>query len=190
MRQARGVRTNVIVINGGSSSGKSTIARQLQELLAEPWVTLSVDDLVAALSPSLVGDRAPRPGRAPLLRLESDGTVVVEAGWRPVESAWYEGLASMARAGLGVILDEVLLDGGTGQQRVAAAFDGLSLLWVGVRCDPAVAAAREAARGDRIAGMAAAQAVAVHDGMRYDVVVDTTTATAEDCARAISARVA
>jgi hypothetical protein len=80
---------------------------------------------------------------------------------------------------------EVLLDGRAGQQRLARAFDGLSVLWVGVRCDPAVAAQREHTRPDRIAGMAAAQATAVHDGVRYDVVVDTTNTPCETCASAV-----
>jgi hypothetical protein len=107
--------TDVIVLNGGSSSGKSSLARSLQELLDEPWVTLGVDDLLAALAPSLVGDAPPPPGRPPLLAYRADGTVDVESSYRPVEAAWNAGLAAMARAGLGVILDEVLLDGGVGQ---------------------------------------------------------------------------
>lgn len=93
----------------------------------------------------------------------------------------------MARAGLGVILDEVLLDGRVGQQRVAAALEGLSVLWVGVRCDAAVAAVRERARPDRTVGMAASQARRVHDGVNYDVVVDTTATSSEQCARTVVA---
>jgi chloramphenicol 3-O-phosphotransferase len=45
----------VIVLNGGSSSGKTAIARCLQAVLPQPWISLSVDDLVAALPPSLAG---------------------------------------------------------------------------------------------------------------------------------------
>jgi chloramphenicol 3-O phosphotransferase len=177
--------TDVIVLNGGSSSGKSSIARSLQELLDEPWVTLGVDDLLDALAPSLVGEAPARPGRAPLVRYDADGSVFVDPAWRPVEAAWYAGVASMARAGLGVIVDEVLLGGGAAQERLAAVLDGPAVLWVGVHCDPAVAAAREATRPGRIVGMAAAQAVSVHEGVRYDVVVDTTAASVEECARAV-----
>jgi chloramphenicol 3-O phosphotransferase len=61
------------------------------------------------------------------------------------------------------------------------------VLWVGVRCDPGVAAEREAQRGDRITGMAASQALIVHDGVRYDMQVDTTDADAAQCARTIAA---
>jgi hypothetical protein len=47
-------------------------------------------------------------------------------------------------------------------------------------------AGRELARGDRIAGMAASQAEVVHEGVKYDVEVDTTHAEAIDCARTIA----
>jgi len=180
--------TNVIVLNGGSSSGKSSLARSLQELLAEPWIALGVDDLLASLAPSLVGDAPARTGRPPLMVFGSDGAVHVDPAWRPVEAAWYLGVAAMASAGLGVVLDEVLLDGGTGQRRAADALAGLSVLWVGLRCDPSVAAAREKARTDpipRVAGMATSQAALVHHGVRYDVVVDTTAASSEECAQIV-----
>lgn len=177
--------TEVIVLNGGSSAGKTSIAARLQELLEQPWITLAVDDLLAKLPASLVGGAPPRPGRPPLISFGPGGEVDLGPGWPPVEAAWYVGVAGMARAGLGVVVDEVLLSGGEGQRRLAAAFDGLEVLWVGVRCDPQVAAAREATRADRIVGGAADQAERVHAGMRYDVVVDTTAATADDCARAI-----
>jgi chloramphenicol 3-O phosphotransferase len=51
-----------------------------------------------------------------------------------------------------------------------------------------IAAARELARGDRIAGMAASQAEVVHQGVAYDLQVDTTHTEALECAQAIAAR--
>ena len=71
------------------------------------------------------------------------------------EHAWYEGLAAMARGGVPLILDEVFLAGAAAQASLGARLQGLQVLWVGIRCDPAVAAAREAQRRDRIPGMAA-----------------------------------
>jgi chloramphenicol 3-O phosphotransferase len=52
-----------------------------------------------------------------------------------------------------------------------------------------VAAAREVGRPFHITGMAARQAELVHDGVHYDVEVDTTTLSARDCARIIAAHV-
>ncbi|MGH9044898.1 MAG: phosphotransferase-like protein [Acidimicrobiales bacterium] len=39
----------VVVLNGGSSSGKSSIARRLQSLLGPTWLVFGVDDLIRAL---------------------------------------------------------------------------------------------------------------------------------------------
>lgn len=181
--------TDVIVLNGGSSSGKSSIARRLQELLEEPWVRLGVDDLVDALDPSLVGAAPERPGRAPLVRYGARGEVLLDPAWKPVESAWYRGIAAMAGAGLHVIVDEILLAGGAGQRELAVLLQGLEVVWVGVKCEPAVAAAREVSRSDRLGGMAVSQAAVVHEGVRYDVVVDTTARSVEECAREVLVRV-
>jgi chloramphenicol 3-O phosphotransferase len=95
----------------------------------------------------------------------------------------------MAGAGARIIVDEVFLGGAASQQRWKTALGPLPVLWVGVRCESAVAAGREIARGDRIIGMAASQADAVHQGVVYDLQVDTTHAEAWECAQAVAARV-
>ncbi|MFD6970990.1 chloramphenicol phosphotransferase, partial [Streptomyces sp. NPDC059949] len=43
----------VIVLNGGSSSGKSGIVRCLQAVLRDPWLAAAVDSLVDAMPASL-----------------------------------------------------------------------------------------------------------------------------------------
>jgi chloramphenicol 3-O phosphotransferase len=106
-----------------------------------------------------------------------------------LQTAWSQGIAAMAQAGAGIILDVVFLDGAEGQRRWTAVLAGLQVLWVGVMCDKLVAAAREAARGDRVPGMAA-QAPLVHRHMAYDLTVDTTQTLPGDCARRIVDRVA
>lgn len=95
----------------------------------------------------------------------------------------------MAHAGAHVIVDDVFLGGAASQQDWEKAFTDLTVLWVGVRCDSTVAAGREIARGDRVPGMAAAQADMVHEGVIYDVEVDTTHTESLACARAIAAHV-
>ena len=49
--------TQVIVLNGGSSSGKSSIARALQDVMPGLWLTFGTDVLAEAL-PSR-GDAVP-----------------------------------------------------------------------------------------------------------------------------------
>ena len=190
--------TPVVVLNGGSSSGKSSIARCLQRLLSPTWMTLGVDDLVRALPGGDEVDdliRAWPDGGGPVgaagsIEFGPDGAVTVGEDFRRAEASWYAGLAAMGRGGTGLILDEVFLAGGSSQQRLAAALAGLRVVWVGVRCDPEVAAARERGRADRVGGMARLQALRVHEGVVYDLVVDTTAASAADCARAIASHLA
>ena len=175
-------RTQIIVLNGGSSSGKSTIVRRLQQVLPRPWLHLGVDELVAALPPALLDSDDG-------IEFGSAGQVRPGDGFRAAESAWLTGLAAMARSGAQLIVDDVFLEGALSQQRMRDHFEELVVLWVGVRCDPAVAVAREQARGDRTAGMAASQAEVVHHGVSYDFEVDTSRTTAENCARSIAERV-
>jgi chloramphenicol 3-O phosphotransferase len=176
------MNSGVVVLNGGSSSGKTSIARCLQELLPGLWLRLGIDDLVAALPGGQQAERG-------LITFAPDGGVAVGPGFRRLEAAWSAGLAAMARAGAGVIYDDVFLQGASSQARLRLALEGLEVLWVGVRCDPAVAMARESARQDRVAGMAASQADVVHLGVDYDLVVDTTSASAMACAQLVQARI-
>jgi len=176
------VTTQIIVLNGGSSSGKTGIARCLQAILPQPWLRLGVDDLIDALPPSLTeSDSGVAFGDA--------GEVSIGNDFRDLETAWLTGIAAMARAGARVIIDDVFLSGAASQERVRTQLQGLSVVWVGVRCAPEIAAGREIARGDRIGGMAASQAEMVHRGVYYDIEVDTGTTESIDCARAIAARI-
>jgi len=151
-------------------------------MLPTPWLLLGIDDLTRA-----VPDRGIDDGT--LLHISGSGQVRVGPGWRILEASWYEGLATIAASGTGVIVDEVFLDGGDGQERLRAALEGLGVLWVGVTCDGDVARAREALRPDRVAGQADSQATAVHDGVTYDLIVDTSHTTSESCAARILDRV-
>jgi chloramphenicol 3-O phosphotransferase len=171
----------VIVLNGGSSSGKSGIVRCLQAVLPDPWLAYGVDTLVDAMPAS----RTPGAG----IEFGSSGEVIVGPEFRAMEAAWMAGIAAMAHAGARIIVDDVFLGGAESQARWTAALAGLAVLWVGVRCESSVAAGREIARGDRSAGMAASQAEIAHRGVVYDLEVDTTRTEALECARVIAAQV-
>lgn len=99
--------TDVIVLNGGSSSGKTTIARRLQEMLPGIWLSLGVDDLIAAL-PASSGEDAP-------IAFGANGSVLMRESFRRAEAAWWAGVAAMARSGAGVIIDDAFLGGPASQ---------------------------------------------------------------------------
>jgi chloramphenicol 3-O phosphotransferase len=75
------VTTQVIVLNGGSSSGKSGIARCLQAVLPDPWLALGTDTLIEAMPVSMQTSTAG-------IEFASDGEVIVGPGFRRLEAAW------------------------------------------------------------------------------------------------------
>ncbi|MGW1208382.1 chloramphenicol phosphotransferase CPT [Streptomyces sp. NPDC002499] len=172
--------TQVIVLNGGSSSGKSGIVRCLQAVLPDPWLVFAVDVLVDSMPASLTTSAAG-------IEFAPDGGVIVGPEFRTLQAAWREGVAATVRAGAWIVVDDVFLGGTASQQEWRKAFEGLDVLWVGVRCDAEIAAGREIARGDRVRGMAASQAELVHQGVDYDLEVDTSHTEALECARIIAA---
>jgi chloramphenicol 3-O phosphotransferase len=171
----------VIVVNGGSSSGKTSIVREMQATLVEPWLAVSIDDFVYCLPPALQQS-------ADGFDVTSDGTVQIGSTFRRLEGAWMAGIAATARAGAPVIVDDVFLSAAASQARWQTALTGLAIAWVGVHCDPDIATQRESRRSDRDAGMAALQARQVHHGVVYDVQVDTSRTSSQDCARSIVSR--
>lgn len=179
-RYVRPVTTRMIVLNGGSSSGKTGIVRCLQQILPDPWLSFGVDGLIEAVPVKM---QAPDAGG---IELGPDGQVVVGEAYRKLEAAWMGGIVATVRAGAPVIIDEVFLGGRTSQRRWAQVADDLEVLWVGVRCATDVAVGREIARGDRVPGMAASQADLVHLGVTYDLEVDTTHTESIECARTIA----
>lgn len=174
--------TEVIVVNGGSSAGKSGIVRCLQAVLPDPWLATGVDAFIASLPAAL---RDSGVG----IEFDADGGIAIGPEFMALETAWMTGVGAAARAGARTIVDDVFLGGSGSQQRWRDALAGLEVLWVGVRCAAEVAAGREIARGDRVAGMAASQARIAHSGVVYDVEVDTTRTEALACARAIAEHV-
>jgi chloramphenicol 3-O phosphotransferase len=176
-RGADGQRPRVLVLNGGSSSGKTSVALELQAVLDGVWLRLGVDTLLDAAPQSLLL----RDG----LQVTPDGGVLVGRRFEAVEACWMAGVARMAEVGANVVVEDNFVSGPRGQQRWRAALARVPVGWIGVHCDPAIAAERERRRGDRTAGMAAAQAVAVHGGIGYDFEVDAGAHSPGDTARLI-----
>jgi chloramphenicol 3-O phosphotransferase len=169
----------VVILNGGSSSGKTELVTCLQRTLPEPWIADGIDALLESLPPSLRRSDG-------VVQIQPDGSIVVRPDFRRLERGWMLGIAATARAGVNVLVDDVFLGGGESQARWRAALDDVPRRFIAVRCAADTAAEREAARGDRVTGMARNQAEFVHRGVSYDFEVDTTRAQAAVCANAIA----
>lgn len=156
---------HLLALNGGSSAGKTTLARKLQSSLEGPWLLLGIDLLMWTLPAEMVGDE----GGIQII----DGEIERGADFMTLYGGFQRAVASLVSGGIDVILDEVLLHGMEDQRRWDEALGDLPTCWVAVRCDPDTAGIREQERGDRPPGIARRQATSVHRGVRYDMELDT-----------------
>lgn len=159
----------IVLLNGRSSSGKSSIGNALQRTLADPWFFFPVDALGAMRS-----SEHTRP-------LEGDA---VEQVLRRTRRGYHRAVAALASVGNDVIMDYPLSE----PWRLADLLEVLApydVTLVDVHCSAEELDRRERARGDRPLGLARSQAH-VFDHDDRDVVVDTTSTPPEACAKAIA----
>ena len=170
----------VVVLNGASSAGKSTIVRRVVAMRAaagECWIHVSLDDFNAKLPPQwldVVTFTGPNASDGMRFEPSPDGLrVVVGDVGRRLFRAYRRSVALWAHQGFDVLVDEVAFDEDAAQDW-SVALAGLRVSWVGLRCDPDVAEARERARGDRTVGLARGLSAVVHRHVEYDLELDST----------------
>jgi chloramphenicol 3-O phosphotransferase len=175
------VGARVVVLNGASSAGKTTLAtafRNQRAAAGEFWLLTGIDDFLAKLPTEWMSagrDRGAFAADGVRFEPTADGLAVsVGSVGRQLLRAYQAGVCGAARVGLNVIVDEVLIDT-TSWTDWVAALRGLDVVWVGVRCSAEVAEERNKIRGDRFSGLARAQTATVHRDAIYDFEIDTTT---------------
>ena len=182
----------IVILNGAPRSGKSSIVTVIQDTFDGPWMNLGVDVFARQVTPKRYRPgMGLRPGEekhelAPLVSV--------------LYAALYDSIAAHSRAGLNVVVDvghhdaKILTDS-------ARRLSGLPVLFVGVRCPIDVIMQR---RNEGHAGREGEYAVgsktepipapvqhwqtAVHVPGIYDVEVDTSLLSPEECAAMIRRR--
>lgn len=161
----------IIILNGPSSSGKSTLSRNLQKIWDTPLYYLSYDLLEEHMAPYIHS----RHG--------------YEGFPSPVEDfldMMYTSAAAIAKSGRDVVIDNCLFDTEEIDKLSADRLAGIEQIWVRVKLDQDELDRREKARGNRAIGKARWQAehITPKNDDAYDVIVDTANPSA-DCAKAI-----
>jgi chloramphenicol 3-O phosphotransferase len=149
----------IILINGASSAGKSTLARSLQQKLHVPFLHLSFDHLCES-------------NVLPMARLRNG-----DLDWTLMRPAVFDGfhrcLPAFAEAGNNLIVDHIIEQEQWMSDLVLllAPFD---VFFVGVHCPLLELERRERHRGDRRTGDARADFYSVHRFAEYDLAIDST----------------
>lgn len=153
----------IILLNGVGSVGKSSIAKALQTMTAEPFLHVAMDAFLDMMPPSLFE----APDGMVFTSREVDGKPSVEITVGPAAEHALRGMraamAAMARAGNNLIIDDVLIGDDAAEYRAALA--GLQVDWVGVFAPLDVLEERERKRGDRDVGLARWLFDRVHQGI-------------------------
>ena len=181
-------RGRIILINGTSSSGKTTLIKALQRTLPEIWLEMGIDRFAYALPGRVLGE----PVWPQLFRYVPTGfndgfTIDTTVLGQRFIAGMHATVAGLAENGLNVLVDHVLLERAW-LEECAQLWSGSLALFVGVRCPLDVVVRRELERKDRTFGQAEAQSHVIHQWAEYDVEVDTSELTPEDAtARIIAA---
>ena len=185
----------IIFLNGSSSAGKTSIAKELQKLFDVPVLHMGIDNFLAMMpQEERWFERIEEPEQtfngpafAFVKRIEDSKPVVAIAfgPWgKKLVAGMYEAIGAMVRQGFTVIVDDVILSK-ENLNRAAHAFKDFKTYFVGVKCPIEVLEKREKERGDRAINMARHQYKLVHTFSSYDFEVDTSVLTSQECAQKI-----
>ncbi|WID94459.1 chloramphenicol phosphotransferase [Bosea vestrisii] len=147
----------IILLNGASSSGKSSLARAVQARIEEPFWHISIDHLRDS-------------GVLPTARIRSG-----EFQWAAMRDAFFEGfeqsLSAYVRCGNNLIVEHIM-ESRDWLLRLARLLVNEDVFFVGLHCDLAELERREIARGDRKVGDARRDYNQIHSYCLYDTELD------------------
>ena len=156
----------VIILNGVSSSGKTTLAKALQNAFNEPYIRLSIDDFISMM-----------PGKM----VENDlGNTVYKS-----QTILLQTIMMLSDAGTNVVVDNIMLTYFQTLKQYVSLLHDYPVLLVRVDCPPHELRRRETERGDRAIGQGESQINDLEPQALYDITVNTFINTTAECVNLI-----
>lgn len=175
----------IIILNGIGSVGKSSTAKALQNIAREHFLHVPGDSFLDMIPERLWN----HPEGISFQRHEgSDGpSIVIEMGnaSERVFSGMRAAVAALASQGNHLVVDDVMLTADD-QEEYRTFLNGLEYRFVGMFAPLDVLEERERQRGDRMLGLARWQYDRVHNGISYDLEIDTSLHSPAECAHIIA----
>jgi chloramphenicol 3-O phosphotransferase len=166
----------IILLNGASSSGKSSLVKAVQAVFEEPYIDAGIDRFLWMLPERYLE----RPLWDQVLGLANQAGPV----GHQLIAAMHQCILALSQSGINVVADHVLIEK-SWLYECSDLFAAFPAYFVGVRCPLDVLEQRERARGNRTFGQARLQFPLVHAHEIYDLEVDTALNSPENCAMQI-----
>ena len=172
---------NVILLNGCSSAGKTTLARELQKLSEDHFQYIALDQFRDGLPPGLRGlnSKEQDPGYrglnvVPEIKNGKPFTSIKFGDYgEKVLKVMRRAVSQLARAGCSVVVDDILFEKKY-LLDYANVLEPRTSWLVAVKCDLDIVRAREAKRAGRFPGTAESHYDSIHEhGVTYDIEVNT-----------------
>jgi len=154
---------NIIVLNGTSSSGKTSLAQAFQLQSLDVYLVCSLD---------MFWDMTPNK------------TPAGSHNFPNMKLALIKSVKALAETGHNVIVD-IIFCGDKTYHELKTELNGLNYKIIKVECPIDELNKREAARGDRKLGLAKSQLKSIHQGTVYDIVINTYNNTTDECLKII-----
>jgi len=147
-----------IILNGVSSSGKSTLARCIQELSDIPYYHLSIDNFLESFPKKYYDARY-----ADMQSYMSDKIIF----------SFNKIIESICESGIDLIVDLVMNEEIFHHKILQQVLENYSVFIIGVHCSEVELIRREKKRRDRYDGLAVSQLKHTHNIINYDFEVET-----------------
>ena len=170
------MQPQLILLNGTSSSGKSSIVKCLREKLQAPYLEMGLDKFLYMLPDQYL--------KQPLWEQVWGHSKCAGDLGNKLMSGMHQSWLTMMSSGNLVIADHVLIEK-KWTAELAELFHDKPAYFIGVHCPLDITEKREAERKDRTLGSARLQHAIVHRWAEYDLTIDSSITTPEQSAEKI-----
>lgn len=150
---------NIILLNGASSAGKTTLCKHIRDIIPAPFIHFSLDFIM------FDADVLPKKRNVPELGIT----------WKQMRPNIFEGfyrcLPAFLSAGNNLLVD-IIIENENQKERLLELLSTYDAFFVGVHCSLEVLWEREKTRGDRRVGDAEQDFKTVHSFLNYDLEIN------------------
>lgn len=188
----------VIILNGPSASGKSSIQKNFQQLMMpDLWLKLGIDNLFDSPMPEINTENlnfwtTKNPIRWVSTTHDAQENAIITLHTGPqgerVAYGMNSAIAAYAKQGNNIIVDYIAYKKAWVDD-LRTKLDGIPTYWVKISAPIDVLEARETARGTSPCGHARSHHATVHWDLKYDIEFDASTATAQEIAAQLAQKI-